>query len=353
MKLKTAFLIVLHCLFLSAKGQKLNDDYDQIFNSLKKDYLKFEQEHGHYIQTENVNMHYLSWGNPSAKPFVWIHGTYSNAYEFYSYADALVNEGYYVIAIDYFGHGHTDIATKPYTLYHVADDIKFLLDSLKIKKAIIGGWSRGGSIATAFYDEYPEYVSGIILEDGGSVPWATINHRHSIDSITAKFTRDFNEYSKNANKEYDSQMEAVKDLAHFKDKGRVYYAFAAVKQAPSGKWVENLNLAKNLGEDSIEVFLQMFYRPFGSEKYFGVSTILLNPTLIYRNLKTPILILDPVSDKDQFEFEQENSKLQNGNPTYITHKIYENTHHGLKFQRPEEFLKDVKWFVSNIKYHDR
>ncbi|NHQ68944.1 alpha/beta fold hydrolase, partial [Elizabethkingia miricola] len=96
---------------------------------------------------------------------------YSNAYELYEIVEQLVQLNLHVIAVDYFGHGFTSIPQKDVSIYDVADDIKFLLDKLKIKKAIIGGWSRGGSISTAFYNAYPELVQALILEDGGSVAW--------------------------------------------------------------------------------------------------------------------------------------------------------------------------------------
>ncbi|MDI1323459.1 MAG: alpha/beta hydrolase [Algoriphagus sp.] len=349
MKLLYLFLILFPILTVHAQSQEINPEETKFSNS-KIEFLKYEQEHGHYIQTENVKMHYLSWGDPSGKPLIWVHGTYSNAYEFYSYADSLVNEGYFVIAIDFFGHGLTPIPEKPTTLYHVADDIKFLLDFLQIPKTVIGGWSRGGSIATAFYDAYPDYVLGIILEDGGSVPWATIDHRQSIDSMTAKFTESFNEYATSINKEYDSQFEAVRELSGLTITSRIYQSLAAVKQTSSAKWAENPGLANHLGESSIDDFLQLFYRPFGSNKSFGASTVLLNPTTIYRNLTIPLLILDPVSERDQFSFEEENRKLQSENPAFITHKIYNDTSHALKFEKPHDFLRDIKLFLSTITY---
>ncbi|WGQ12605.1 alpha/beta fold hydrolase [Pedobacter gandavensis] len=72
-----------------------------------------------------------------------------------------------LIAIDYYGHGQTDIPTHPVSLYHVGDDIKQLMDQLEIKKAVIGGWSRGGGVSTAFYDAYPEFITHIIFENTG------------------------------------------------------------------------------------------------------------------------------------------------------------------------------------------
>lgn len=348
MKLLLASLLYLLTNVSSAQVQPVNPD-SALFVQTKNDFVKFEEEHGHYIQTKNVKMHYLTWGKRSGIPFLWIHGTGSNAYEMFTFADSLVKLGYYVIAVDYYGHGFTPVPIKESSIYHVADDIKFLLDFLQIKKTIIGGWSRGGSIATAFYDAYPKSVSAIILEDGGSVAWPTMDHKQSIDSTTAKFKKVFQAYANNATPEYSSEFEAIKDLAAIKNKGRVYFELANLKKNAAGKWVVSPDVDELTGENSIEQFLHLFYRPFSAPQLFGVSTVLLFPKIIYRNLDVPMLILDPVSAKDQHQFEEENKKLQEEHPFLITHKIYNNTSHGLKFQRPVDFLKDVTMFLSTFK----
>ena len=114
---------------------------------------------------------------------MWLHGTYGNAYGFVDFAEILVDSGYQVIALDYYGHGQTPLPDHPVSIYHVADDIKVLLDSLQIGRVIIGGLSRGGSIATAFYDEYPERTLALILEDGGSVSWVTHRRGRLVDGF--------------------------------------------------------------------------------------------------------------------------------------------------------------------------
>lgn len=62
-----------------------------------------------------------------------------------------------------------------------------------------------------------------------------------------------------------------------------------------------------------------------------------------------MLILDPVSDKDQFVFEEENVKLQQAHPDFITHKVYKETSHALKYEHPDEFLKDVNSLIAKVK----
>ncbi|MFN2440816.1 MAG: alpha/beta fold hydrolase, partial [Chitinophagaceae bacterium] len=111
---------------------------------------------------------YLTWGKPSGVPLIWVHGTGQSAYELLPIADSLTKAGYYIIAIDYYAHGLTPIPKHEVSIYHVADDIKALMDKLKIKKAVIGGFSRGGIITTAFFDTYAERILGLILVDGGS-----------------------------------------------------------------------------------------------------------------------------------------------------------------------------------------
>ena len=138
--------------------------HEEIYKEAKVAFISYEQKHGKFIQTNNVNLHYLVWGDPKHTPLIWIHGSFTNSYELKHIVNELLENEYYVIAIDYYGHGQTKIPKHEVSLYHVADDINELMQAKKIEKAIIGGWSRGGIIATAFYDSYPEKVWGLILE---------------------------------------------------------------------------------------------------------------------------------------------------------------------------------------------
>ncbi len=348
-KVISILLLCLSVLSLTAQDKSIQDSL--FFIKTKGEFLKFEQAHGHYIQTNNVKMHYLTWGKPTGTPIVWAHGTGSDAYELLGFADSLVKQGYFVISIDYYGHGFTPIPDKDVSLYHVADDIKFLLDDLKIKKAVIGGWSRGGSVATAFYDSYPDRVLGIILEDGGSVAWASNDHKESMDSFTVKMTNMFTEYEAFQKLTFESEFKASKQWVEGDayNQKHIFQILASVKKNAAGKWVFNPGLMELCGVNSVEELLTLTYRPFASDKLFGASSSLLFPKVIYRNLDVPLLILDPVSDKDQFVFEEENAKLQKAHPDLITHKVYKETSHALKYERSDEFLKDVISFLAMVK----
>ena len=97
-----------------------------------------------FIEVEkNVKLHVTDMGE--GKAVVLIHGwPLSDAMYEYQYA-ALVENGYRVIGITLRGFGQSD---KPYGKYNYdvfADDIKVILDKLKIESATLGGFSMGGA----------------------------------------------------------------------------------------------------------------------------------------------------------------------------------------------------------------
>jgi non-heme chloroperoxidase len=102
-----------------------------------------------YIEVEpNVRLHITDAGE--GRPIILIHGwpLSDEMYE-YQYND-LINTGFRAIGITLRGFGKSD---KPYGAYnydiHVRD-IKKVLDKLDIKKAVLGGFSMGGSIAVRY-----------------------------------------------------------------------------------------------------------------------------------------------------------------------------------------------------------
>lgn len=324
------------------------------YTDMKADFAKYEKGHGNYIQTNNVKMHYLTWGKRTSTPLIWIHGTNSDGYELFEIADSLVKLGLYVIAIDYYGHGFTPIPKKDVSLYHVADDIHFLLEHLKIKKAIIGGWSRGGAISTAFYDAYPESVLGLILEDGGSVAWSVNDHKKEIDTLTNEIRKSYENRSPQRFFSSDFELYNLLYKRYFTQKNNIklrketYSFFARVKQDTTGGWKMDPGVADFVCLRTADQLLTLKYRPLAGHTLFGISTEMMNPRIIYRNLNVPMLIYDPVSENDWFAFEADNKKLQQEHPEFITLKVYEKTGHAVKDERTEDFTKDFAAFVKDI-----
>lgn len=334
----------------SASLQKAN--MEKLMAQYKTELAEFERSHGHWVLTPNVNMHYLTWGKRSGTPLIWSHGTFGNAYEVYGVADSLVAAGYYLIAIDFYGHGLTKIPEKEVTLYHVADDLKFLMDDLKIKKAVIGGFSRGGSIATAFYDSYPEKVIALALEDGGSVAWDVNVHKKPSEEMASEF---INNYKNNKPApEYNTEIEAFTRLYNNNGKKpdfrRIAFTFLnRLKLNRNGKWQMNPDVDDLVCERTAEQLITAIHRPRAANNTFGASTHLVSPKIVYRNLDVPMLIFDPVSEGDSFDFGKENALLQQSHPDLVIHKVYQNTGHAVKMEHPQEFVRDMTEFLKTVK----
>lgn len=342
------FLLFLFVFFVKAQDHKTKLNRataEQFYEQAQQEFTLFEKQHGGFVQTKNVNMHYLTWGKPSGIPLIWSHGSLTNGYELIKVAEDLVNAGYYLIAIDYYGHGQTVIPTHPVSLYHVADDIKQLMDQLKIKKAVIGGWSRGAGVSTAFYDAYPERVLGLILEDGGSVAQNTFYHKME-GSKLEETIRGILDHPSN-DTVYTSAFDAYYDLYDAEEGGTQFTALAWIKETKNG-WEICPGVMELFQMNSASQWSDLILRPT-KVNLFGASMSMLSPEIIYRNLKVPMLILDPVIENDFMPFEKENAALKRQHPEFITHKIYENTGHNIHYEQPKRFVQDLSDFLKRVK----
>lgn len=332
-------------LFLPFSLLSQNENIKDLHSQFLKDslaYISFEKEHGKYIQTKNVNMHYLEWGNPKNPTLVWIHGTYSNGTEIIELVDSLVNSGIHIIAIDYYGHGKTEIPKKEVSLYDVADDIKFLLDSKKIKSTYIAGWSRGGSIATAFYDNYASMVNGIVLIDGGAANWIRKRQNLNEEIIKAHFEKLIINQTY-----YHSPYELY--CANYTSDYPIWniYNFSFFGTEEKG-WTFNPNLQVWLQDNTVELKKQQFYKP-ATCNLFNQSTFFMLPEVIYRNLKTKILIIDPLKDDSEgfFSFSDEYLKIQNINPSLVKISKYNDATHAVIFEETIRLQNEIINFIKN------
>ncbi|SEI94469.1 Pimeloyl-ACP methyl ester carboxylesterase [Dyadobacter koreensis] len=346
MKLAIFFLLASFPALAQFMTGTAKSDSEKNFRAAKAKFLSFEKTHGHFFETRNIKMHYLTWGNPKDTPLIWLHGSLSTGYEMLPLADRLVQEGYFIIAPDYYGHGQTPVPKLDLSLYHVADDVNDLMRHLKIKKAVIGGWSRGGFIASAFYDAYPEKVSGLILEDGGSV--ATNTYYHKMDST--ELIERVKSFSSQvfADTSYATELEAYEAFYDTNQNDDQFELLTWIRQNEKGAWVVAPGLWKLFNMSTYEESMDNIFRPTRSP-LFAESMAVMEPKIIYRNLHVPMLILDPTDKEDLFPFESENAALKNKHPCLITHIIFSDTTHNIHAQRPEQFTSAVLLFLQSLK----
>ncbi len=116
-----------------------------------------------FIEVEkNVRLHVTDLGEGS--PIILIHGwPLSDAMYEYQYA-ALIKNGFRAIGITLRGFGHSD---KPYGKYDYdvfAQDIKVVMEELRIDNAVLGGFSFGGATVIRFASKYNnEHISKLAL----------------------------------------------------------------------------------------------------------------------------------------------------------------------------------------------
>jgi pimeloyl-ACP methyl ester carboxylesterase len=101
-----------------------------------------------------------------AGPIICIHGITANCRCWDGLARSL-SPAYRVLAMDLRGRGRSEKPASGYALTFHVQDIRSLLDDLRIDRAVIMGHSLGAFIGLAFAAEHPERTAKLILVDGG------------------------------------------------------------------------------------------------------------------------------------------------------------------------------------------
>jgi len=107
-----------------------------------------------------------SWGDPSGKPILGLHGWLDNAGTF-DHLAPLIDEGYHLVSIDQPGHGFTSKYPAG-MMYKMSDGFVFIrkvLDYLQWEKTIIMGHSMGGGLGLWYSAMFPDQVQRIISID--------------------------------------------------------------------------------------------------------------------------------------------------------------------------------------------
>jgi pimeloyl-ACP methyl ester carboxylesterase len=120
-----------------------------------------------FVTVGGLRIHYLDWGNPSAPPFVMLHGIDRIARTFDHLAPHFADR-YHVIAMDLRGHG--DSGWDPEGRYLVEDhagDLEGLVRALGLRNITLWGNSTGGRVVQVFAGLHPELVAAVIAEDVG------------------------------------------------------------------------------------------------------------------------------------------------------------------------------------------
>ena len=119
-------------------------------------------EAGKDANGDPVNIYYTDYG--TGKPIILIHGWPLSGAMWEYQMEALVNDGYRVIAYDRRGFGRSSQPWDGYNYDTLTDDLKALIDQLNLDDITLVGFSMGGGEVVRYFSLYGgKGVSRVIL----------------------------------------------------------------------------------------------------------------------------------------------------------------------------------------------
>lgn len=106
-----------------------------------------------------------AYGNSEDQALLFLHGGpgYNSVNFERSTAQALANQGFYVIVYDRRGEGRSPDKNAKFTFQQTNDDLLSLYNKYKLEKAVLLAHSFGGIVASSFAENHPDKVESIIL----------------------------------------------------------------------------------------------------------------------------------------------------------------------------------------------
>lgn len=218
-------------------------------------------------------------------------------------------ENYRVIAPDFRGHGNSTKPTskKEYGVGLCAEDMKLLLQELKINKCMILGFSMGGAVAFEMAVKYPSLLSKMVIvntaPDFNKLGW--LGNKMVLErTLSLKF----------------SGMEPL------------------AKKVARGMFPEEnqKELRESFYKRAIANDVNAYYHSFRSLMRWGIGDEI-------RNIKIPVLVIasdmdyTPVSLKESYA-----KKMLNA-----TVAVIKNSRHGVTMDQPEDLNRTVLKFIDS------
>lgn len=129
----------------------------------------------------NINgsiFHAETFGKPADKMLVILHGGPGSDYRYLLNCKEFANQGYYVVFYDQRGSGLSKRHDKKeYSIQLMIDDLQAVIAHYRTspsQKIFLLGHSWGAILATAYINEYPSAIRGVVLGEPGGFKWQDI-----------------------------------------------------------------------------------------------------------------------------------------------------------------------------------
>jgi non-heme chloroperoxidase len=130
---------------------------------------------GFYVTVEedvNIFVEDIDPGN-TKKTILFIHGWPVNHKQFEYQFNELPQLGYRCIAMDLRGFGKSDRPWNDYSYGRIADDIRIIIDTLRLENIILVGFSMGGAIAIRYMARHSGWKVEKLILMGAAAPLFT------------------------------------------------------------------------------------------------------------------------------------------------------------------------------------
>lgn len=113
----------------------------------------------HHLQTRGISLYYETEGH--GPPLLLLHGGMGNGTQFDKQRPAFASS-HRLIVPDCRAQGRTSDRPGPLTYHDMAEDMIALMDSLRLKRVDIMGWSDGGNIGLDMSIHHPDRVVHLV-----------------------------------------------------------------------------------------------------------------------------------------------------------------------------------------------
>jgi pimeloyl-ACP methyl ester carboxylesterase len=154
-------------------------------------------------QVNGISIHYRIYGQGS--PVIFLHGGLANT-DYWGGQVTAVAAHHTVILMDSRGHGRSTRDARPYSYDLLADDVVALMDSLKIAKADIVGWSDGGILGIDLAMGHKDRVGKVFAFAANTIPSGVKDDVEKNPTFAA--------YIERAGHEYEPIRRRPRSMAH-------------------------------------------------------------------------------------------------------------------------------------------
>ena len=266
---------------------------------------------GQYIKVEDkVKLYVEDIGE--GIPVVFIHGWPLDHRMFEYQFIQLPRQGYRCIGIDMRGFGKSDSPWEGYSYNRMADDIRAVIDELKLENAILAGFSLGGALAIRYMSRHAGHGISKLVLMGAAAP----------------------SFVQRNNFPFGAPEEQIENLliAIHTDRPQMVTDFGKLFTAKSGSDSFTAWLHRQCVDASAHGTLRVLESLRDGDLHGDIASIRV-PTAIFHGANDVIC---------SFEL----AKLLNQGIPNSKLVVFEESGHGMLFDEPEKFSEELTGFMA-------